>query len=122
MVSSDAPTMVGFRPQESEVNAPIAEPMGAPMEMIRDELKDWAMVRPLCTKKVGSQVTKPKIRVFTVIRVMQPTIMRGKRAGVRRELRLLDGTLAGVGDGGGSGPCCLETSFSMDCRRVSASS
>ena len=36
MVSSEAPTMVGFRPQESEVNAPMAEPIGAPMEMIRE--------------------------------------------------------------------------------------
>jgi hypothetical protein len=36
IVSSDAPTMVGFRPQESEVNAAIAEPMGAPMDIIRE--------------------------------------------------------------------------------------
>src|ERR1700730_1810538 len=80
------------------------------------------MLRPLWTKKVGSQVTNPKISVFTVMRVMQPTIMRGNKAGLRRDLSFLDGTIEGVGDGGGSGPCCCETSRSIDCRRASASS
>jgi len=49
------------------------------------------MLSPSCTKNEGSQVTKPKIKVFITIRVVAPTIMRGSNAGPNREARLVEG-------------------------------
>src|SRR6202041_2050527 len=109
IVSRDAPTIVGLRPQKSAVKAPSAVPSGAPREMTSEYPSDEAMLRPCCTKKVGSQVTNPKIKVLTTIRVVDPTIMRGKSTGLSSEPRLRErlgvGSDAGFLRGpGGSAP------------------
>ena len=59
IVSNDAPTMVGFLPHESDVKAPMADPIGAPIDIASEEPNDAAMLRPSRTKNVGSQSTNP---------------------------------------------------------------
>ena len=74
---------------------------------------------PCCTKKVGSQVTKPKIRVLIEISTTQPTIMRCRIGGLIREPRRK--SVAGAaGAGAGSVPPAAA-SRSMNCISASAS-
>src|SRR5580700_4628149 len=74
---------------------------------------------PCCPKKVGSQLTKPKISVLAVISTTQPTTSRGSKAGLNSEasVQLGVGTVtAGAGKGLPS-----ETSRSITCISASAS-
>src|SRR5580658_1756399 len=77
MLHSEAPTIVGLRPQESAVNAPIAAPSGAPNDMMKVKLNDCAMLNPSFTKNDGSQVMKPNSSVLTTIIMTAPTNSRG---------------------------------------------
>src|ERR1700686_1895258 len=99
IVSREAPMIVGLRPHESAVHAPMAVPNGAPREMMSEYPSDDAMLRPCWTKNVGSQVTNPKIKVLTTIRVIEPTIMRGKRMGFKSESRPREWIAGGVDSG-----------------------
>src|SRR5882762_8610736 len=56
------------------------------------------MLIPCCPKKVGSQLTKPKISVLTVISTTQPTTSRGSKAGLNSEANVQSGVgTAGAG-------------------------
>src|SRR5258708_712280 len=46
---------------------------------------------PCCPKKVGSQLTKPKISVLAVISTTQPTTSRGSKAGLNSEAKVQSG-------------------------------
>src|ERR1700716_3445141 len=73
---------------------------------------------PCCPKKVGSQLTKPKISVLTVISTTQPTISRGSKAGLNSEAKVHSGVgTAATGGGKGLPP---ETSRSIACISASA--
>ena len=94
--------MDGFRPHESAVSAPSAEPSGAPKEMTKEYPSDDAMLNPSRTKKVGNQVTNPKTNVLTTMSVIAPTIIRGNSTGPSSEPRPRVWTNGGEGAGGGS--------------------
>src|SRR5438874_896449 len=91
MASAPDVPMVALRPHLSAVSAPMAEPIGAPIDISIEYWNEVAMVRPCLTKKVGSQVTKPYSSVLITIRHTQPTIMRDSSGGVHRVARLRDG-------------------------------
>ncbi len=57
------------------------------------------MLSPSCTKKEGSQVTNPKIKVFITIRVVAPTIMRGNSAGLNKGTETRGGRSRGARHG-----------------------
>src|SRR5258708_24375353 len=77
------------------------------------------MPMPCCPKKVGSQLTKPKISVVTVISTTQPTISRGSKAGLNSEAKVQSGVgTAATGGGKGLPP---ETSRSIAFISASAS-
>src|ERR1700675_422800 len=75
---------------------------------------------PCCPKKVGSQLTKPKISVLTVISTTQPTTSRGSKAGLNSEAKVQSGVGTAAAGGGGKGPP-PETSRSIACISASAS-
>src|SRR4029077_16153086 len=102
-VSAEAVMMAGLRPTESAVNEAMAAPTGAPMLMRKEYLKELAMLRPCWTKKVGSQVTKPKIKVLATMRTVAPTKRREKSCGPKREAKLLAAVEGGAEAGAGSG-------------------
>src|SRR6202023_4358762 len=91
MVRREAPRIVGLRPHESAVDAPIADPSGAPNDITSELPSDDAMLRPAWTKKVGSHVMNPKINVLTTINVVAPTIMRGSSRGLSSTPKPRDG-------------------------------
>ena len=77
------------------------------------------MLMPCCPKKVGSQLTKPKISVLTVISTTLPTTSRGSRAGLNNEAKVQTGVgTAGAGGGKGLPP---DASRSIACISASAS-
>src|SRR3979490_61430 len=76
------------------------------------------MLKPCCTKKVGSHCTKPKISVLIMISATDPTTMLGNKDGVKSELRL-NGGIGVAGWGGGSG-AAAAASFSTPRRSGSA--
>src|SRR5258708_34140698 len=88
MVSTEAPMMAGLRPMESAVSAPMAAPTGAPILMRKEYLKELAMLRPSWTKKEGSQVTKPEIKVLAARTTVAPTKRREKSCGRKGEGKL----------------------------------
>jgi hypothetical protein len=59
MAAKEAPMIAGLRPMESADSAAMAAPTGAPQLIRKEYLNELAMLRPCCTKKVGSQETKP---------------------------------------------------------------
>src|SRR6478609_9049625 len=121
MASPPEMPMVGLRPQRSAVSAPIAEPMGAPIDISIEYWKEVAMVRPCLTKKVGSHVMKPYSSVLMTISATQPTNIRDSSGGLHRLARLRDGASVAAGAGGGSGAPPAD-SASMRCISASASS
>src|ERR1700730_16904692 len=80
-VAKDAPMMLFRRPTKSAHRAPSAQPAGDAITSTRVYSNERVMVRPCCTKNCGSQVTKPKIKVLTVINTQLPTIMRNSSGG-----------------------------------------
>jgi hypothetical protein len=76
------------------------------------------IVSPCWTKNCGSQVTKPKISVFTVISAQLPTIMRIRSGGRASAAKSTAGMAAG-GFGAGNG---CRASLSIAATIASASS
>src|SRR5215469_1333897 len=91
--------IVGRRPMRSAANAPSTQPTGAAKEIIKVYEKDLVNVRPWRMKKVGNQVTKPKIRVLTTMSPIEPTTSRGSSVGPNRSSRLRAGVMAVVSCG-----------------------
>src|SRR5438067_2679104 len=103
MASAPDVQMVALRPQWSAVSAPMAEPIGAPIDISIEYWNEVAMVRPCLTKKVGSQVTKPYSSVLITISDTQPTNMRMSSGGAHRLARLRVGVVVIAAAGAGSG-------------------
>src|SRR5436190_21660700 len=62
------------------------------------------MLMPCWPKKVGSQLTKPKISVLITISTTEPTIMRGSSVGLNSEPNDHAGIGAGTAGGGKGRP------------------
>src|SRR5450830_44187 len=120
MASAPDMPMVGLRPQRSAVMAPMAAPIGAPIDISMEYWNEVAMVRPCLTKKVGSQVMKPYSRVLITTRQTQPTSMRLSRGAVHKLPRLREAR-AGAGGAGGGKVAPAAHSASMVCISASAS-
>src|SRR3954470_13315648 len=97
------------------------QPGSEESEIIMLSPSDEPNVRPCCTKKVGIEVTKPKINVLVTTRTMLPTIRRGNSSGDSSEPRLVEGAVRGAGAGGGK-ELPPDASRSISCISASASS
>src|SRR5262249_60294801 len=89
-VAMDAPMMLLRRPMKSAQKEPSAQPAGDAITSTSVYSNERVMVRPCCRKNCGSQVTKPKIRVLTVISTQLPTIMRSSSGGRASAMELVE--------------------------------
>src|SRR6202166_225699 len=111
--------IVGWRPSESAVKAPIAAPIGAPNDIRSANQNEVAMLSPSFTKKVGTQVTNPYSHALIVKSATSATIVRDKSGGANSaENETL--AIAGAGGTGARGATVFEDS-SKDVTMRSAS-
>ena len=118
-VATDAPMMLMRRPMKSAHRAPSAQPAGDAIASTRVYSNERVMVRPCCTKNCGSQVTKPKIKVLTVISTQLPTIMRNSNGGRASAARF---GRAGTAPHGTTAGNAVAAPFSIAAIMASASS